>query len=177
MSKNLARMIALLTAFVLIVSLFACGEGNTTSTEDGALNKITNDSGAPIGYERRYHNDNGDITRLDVYDKDENYDHYILYEYDDNNHLIKETTYRADGIGDYGYEYTYDENGIMTEKLYFTMTKGSERTLYNEKGYAVERYTYDPEDRLIKHELCVNGIWQDAPVEETAASEAETHTE
>lgn len=173
-SRVLSRIVALLTGIVLIASLCACGEGgDATKDEDGALTKISSDGGNVIGYERKYHNDRGDITRLDVYDKDENYDHYVIYEYDDAHRLVKETTYRADGIGDYYYTYEYDENGVLTEKGYFTQMNGATRTLYDAKGYATEKFTYDSDSKLVKHEVNKNGKWEDAPLEDADKSATE----
>ncbi len=176
--RLISRMIALLIAVSLISLLCACGEGGTaTKDEDGVMKKITSDGGNVIGFERRYHNDNGDITRLDVYDKNENYDHYVLYEYDDEHRLIKESNYRADGIGDYYYTYTYDDKGVLTEKGYFTMMNGATRTLYNAQGYAYEKYTYNSDNKLVKHEVTVNGVWKDAPLEEASEAPTQAQTE
>ena len=65
---------------------------------DGDMTPVKDDSGNITGYERRYHNDNGDITRWDIYDADQVYQSYVLYEYDNHNRLISEITYLANGI-------------------------------------------------------------------------------
>lgn len=174
--NSITRIASLLITVLMILSLCACGEGGSaTEDEEGKLNKITTDGGNVIGYERKYFNDNGDISRLDVYDKNEKYDHYILYEYDEKNRLVKETTYRADGIGEYYYTYTYNDKDAMVEKGYYTMMDGATRTLYDDKGYAIEKYTYNSDNKLAKHEVNENGIWKDAPLEE--ATEAATVSE
>lgn len=174
MSRRITAAVACVLCLLMVFSLSSCKKGDTQSTEDGVLIKITDDSGNIISYERRYHNDHGDMSRLDVYDKDEVYDHYIIYEYDDDYHLIKETTYRADGIGDHYYEYTYDDDGNLAEKDYVTMSDGAERIIYNPNGSAKERFVYDANDTLIKHEVCENGIWKAASLEEpTEETEAE----
>ena len=73
------RIITLLSVCLLFSFLLtACG---SESVIDGEMTPVKDDSGNITGYERKYHNDNGDITRWDVYDADEKYDHYILYEY------------------------------------------------------------------------------------------------
>jgi len=175
MSRRIITAVVCILCVLTAFSLSSCKKGDAQqSTEDGVLIKITSDNGDIIGYERRYHNDHGDMSRLDVYDKDEVYDHYIVYEYDDDYRIIKETTYKADGIGDHYYEYTYDDDGNLKEKGYFTMSDGAERTLYNPDGSAKERYAYDANDTLILHEVCENGIWKSAPLEEpTDSTEAE----
>ncbi len=178
MKKSFSRIITLLLCAVVIISLASCGnKGDTWSTEDGAMNKVTDNKGGVIGYERRYHNENGDITRLDVYDENEVYDHYIVYEYDDDHRLVKETTYRADGIGDHYYEYTYYDDGTLKEKDYLTMSDGSERILYNPDGTAKERFVYDASDNLTKHEICENGVWKSAPLEEPSEAATEDKKE
>ena len=175
--NSITRIASLLITALMLFSLCACGgSGSSTKDEEGKLNKITTDGGNVIGYDRKYFNDNGDISRLDVYDKDENYDHYILYEYDEQNRLVKETTYRADGIGQHYYTYVYNDKGVMTEKGYYTMMNGATRTLYDDKGYAIERYSYNNDNKLAKHEVIENGVWKDAPLEEpTEASTDAKH--
>ena len=156
------RAIALIVSVLILCALLcACGQskGDTTSTEDGALVPITRDSGDILGYERYYHDSNGNLTRVDSYDSKEVYDHYLIMEYDSENRLIKESRYKADGLGDFYYTYTYDDDGNMTEKGYYTMHDGATRTLYDEKGVEIERYTYDADDKLIKHEVKTDGNW------------------
>ena len=129
------------------------------------------EAGNQIGYERRYHNDNGDITGLDVYDNDQVYDHFVLYEYDDSNRLTKETTYRADGIGEFYYTYEYYDGGQISKKGYYTATNGAEITLFDEKGNETERFIYDETDTLIKHEVYENGRWEESSEEATVSAE------
>ena len=53
------------------------------------------------------------------------------------------------------------------------MSDGAERTLYNPDGSAKELFAYDANDTLIRHEVCENGIWKSAFLEEPTDS-AET---
>ena len=150
-----------LTAFLsfCLISLFlftACSK-----PADGAYVPIKDESGNITGYERKYHNDNGDVTRWDVYDASEQYDHYVLYEYDSNGRLGKETYYLANGIGEYYYAYSYDEEGNLAEKDYCSAKDGSERVLYKD-GVESERLTYDNNDQLIKYEVYQNDTWTEA---------------
>ena len=142
----------------MLLSLYSCA---SDTAADGDYVPIKDDNGAITGYERKYHNDNGDITRWDVYDAQEQYDHYVLYEYDSENRLVKETYYLASGIGEYYYAYSYDENGELAEKDYCTAKDGSERILY-ENGAEAKRLTFDYNDELIKYEEYRNGSWVEA---------------
>ena len=167
------RYISAAGLFLLLIMLFSlCGcSDNADQSAEGVLTEVKDGSGNITGYERRYHNDNGDITRLDVYDADEVYEYFVLYEYDDSNRLIQETRYRADGIGEYYYTYEYDDDGNITEKGYFSATDGAELTLYDAEGNETERYIYDNTDTLTKHEVLENGQWVEAS--EEAADETE----
>lgn len=149
------RLIAL--CCVLLSALFlltACGK----EPVDGDLTPVKDENGTITGYERKYHNDTGGVTRWDVYDADQQYDHYVLYEYDSSDRLTKETYYQADGIGVYYYEYSYDENGKLAEEDYASAKNGSTRTLYN-NGEENIRYTYDEKDELVKYEEYIGGTW------------------
>ena len=86
------RFIPLILCLAFVLLFSACG---APADVDGAMTPIKDENGAVTGYERKYHNDNGDVTRWDVYDASEQYDHYVLYEYDSNGRLGKETYYRA----------------------------------------------------------------------------------
>lgn len=162
-------------AFILSVSMlcaivFAACTGETSA--DGEYTAVKDDSGAVTGYERKYHNDNGDITRWDVYTAQEEYDHYILYEYDSNDRLAKETYYHANGIGEYYYAYSYDEDGNLAEKDYCTAKDGSERVLYQD-GVESQRFTYDYNDDMIKYEEYQNGAWVEAELETESTDASE----
>lgn len=155
MMRKIALLLCVCLSFLMLLT--ACGD-NAAST-DGAYTAVKNDDGEIVGYERKYHNDNGDITRWDVYDAQEQYDHYTLYEYDSNGRLGKETYYRADGIGVYYYAYSYTEEGVLAEKDYASTKEGSSRTLFDADGKESARYTYDINDTLIKYEEYVNDQW------------------
>lgn len=165
------RLIAAVCICLVCLSLFSACSDNAPETENGKLIELKDDSGAVTGYERRYYNDNGDVTRVDVYDTEDVYQSFIIYDYDDAYRLIQETHYRADGIGEYYYDYTYDDDGNMIEKGYFTMKDGAEVTLYDTDGNETERYTYDSDDSLSKHEVMVDGKWVEATEAETEATE------
>ena len=150
--------------------LTACGK-----KADGELTPVKDENGATAGYERKYHNDNGDVTRWDVYDASEQYDHYVLYEYDSNGRLGKETYYRADGIGVYYNAYSYTEDGVIAEMDYASAKEGSTRTLYDEEGKESKRMTYDINDELVKYEEFADGDWVEKPLptESTDPTEAD----
>lgn len=123
------------------------------------MEPLKDENGAVTGYERKYHNDNGDVTRWDVYDANQQYDHYVLYEYDSNNRLAKETYYQASGIGVYYYAYSYNDSGKIAEEDFVSVKEGSTRTLYDADGHEEKRYTYDRDDQLIKYEVYQNDTW------------------
>lgn len=155
------RLIPLIVCLCLLSVLLCACEGEPAPPADGALTPVTDDTGNITGYERKYHNDSGDITRWDRYDENEQYIEYVLYEYDSSGRLAQETTYAADGIGQFYYAYSYDEDGNLAEKDYCTMKEGSERTLYV-NGAESERLTFDKYDVLIKYEVSQNGAWVEA---------------
>lgn len=149
------RIIALCCVVLSALFLFcACQK----EVADGDLTPVKDENGTITGYERKYHNDNGGVTRWDVYDAQQQYDHYILYEYDSNDRMAKETYYQADGIGVYYYAYSYDEEGKLAEEDYVSAKNGSTRTLYT-NGEESIRYTYDAGDELVKYEEYVDGTW------------------
>lgn len=166
----LCRRIAVLLLPLLLCLLCACNSADAQPSEDGAITEVRNERGVITGYERRYHNTEGDISRLDVYDADKNYDHFVLYDYDENRRLLQETTYKANGIGDFYYTYTYDDNGNMLEKGHYTAYEGAQRYLYDTDGNEVERYYYDSDDVLYLHEVFQNGAWQEVEIDLTEVS-------
>lgn len=166
MMKRIIAILCLCMCCVLVLT--ACGE-----KPDGSMEPVKDENGNITGYERKYHNDNGDITRWDVYDADEQYDHYTLYEYDSNNRLGKETCYDASGFGKYYYAYSYDDSGTLAEMDYVSAKDGSSRTLYDSDGNESERFTYDNNDQLVKYEVYQNDTW----VESELPTEAETESE
>lgn len=157
-------LLILCVCLIAAAALSACGGSSTSATEapDGAMTPVEDEAGNTVGYERKYHNDNGDITRWDVYDADEQYDHYILYEYDSGDRLAKETYYQANGIGAYYYAYSYTADGVLAEKDYVNAKEGSTRTLCDENGDETQRFTYDRDDQLIRYEVFENGAWTES---------------
>lgn len=150
------------TLSVLLIGIIFCScsdKGSESSTENGVLTEVKDDNGNLTGYERRYTNDNGDITRWDVYDADQTYLYYVLYEYDENNRLLSETKYKAEGFAEYRYVYTYDDKGNLSEKAYELPHGEAEVHRYNADGEEIERLYYDTEEKLIKREVLENGKW------------------
>ena len=163
-------MMRKLGAILCIFALCACFLSACGKKADGEMEPVKDENGAVTGYERKYHNDNGDITRWDVYDVNQQYDHYVLYEYDSHNRLAKETYYMANGIGVYYYAYSYNESGKLAEQDFVSAKGDSTRTIYDADGHEKERYTYDKTDKMTKFEVYQNDTW----VESEPPTEAET---
>lgn len=147
---------------VLLIGILLCScsdKGSTSSTENGVLTEVKDENGNLTGYERRFTNDNGDITRWDVYDADQTYLYYVLYEYDENTRLQTETKYKAEGFAEYRYVYTYDDEGNLSEIAYELPHGEAEVYRYNADGEEIERLYYDTEEKLIKREALENGKW------------------
>lgn len=170
------KIVLLVSALLICLVLCSCGENESKQAPtipNGELVPVTNDSGDILAYERRYLDDNGNVTRWDIYNADQEYQRYMLYEYNSNGKLTKESSYRADGIGEYYYTYEYDENGTLREKGYFTQSEGATRTLYDVNGFEVERYVYDKADNLTSHTVKENGKWINVTEPEATEAEAE----
>ena len=141
-------------------ALCSCGQGgDTKSTESGVMTEIKDDDGNVTGYERRYQNAHGDISRWDVYDADQNYLYYVLYDYDDHYRLLSETKYQANGFAEDRYVYSYDDNGNLTEKAYELPHGEAEVHRYNADGEEIERLYYGTDEKLSKREKLENGKW------------------
>jgi len=153
--RVLTVIAAILSAVMLSAVLAACSE----ETVNGAMTEVKNDKGVLTGYERRYHNDHGDITRLDVYDTEKEYKSFVLYEYDDEYRLFTETYYKADGIATSRIVYTYDDDGKLYEKAYEYPHGESNVERYDKEGENVEKLYYDTDGKLIKHETLKDGKW------------------
>ena len=160
MRKVLISAVCLVLLVFVSLSMCACdSSGDQKPTENGVLTEIKDDDGNVTGYERRYVNDNGDITRWDVYDENETYQYYVLYEYDDNNRLSAETRYKAEGFAEYRYTYAYDDEGNLIEKAYELPHGEAEVYRYNTDGEEVERLYYGTDEKLTKREVLENGKW------------------
>lgn len=152
--RKLIAISAVLLAFCLLFS--SC---SSSETDNGGMKEIKDDSGKLTGYERRSYNDNGDVTRLDVYDENQTYLYYELYEYDDNNRLSSQTRYKAEGFAEYRYVYTYDDDGNLTEKAYELPHGEAEVYRYDSDGNETERLYYDTDEKLLKREVLEKGKW------------------
>ena len=135
------------------------------------MTAVKDDADNIVGYERRYHNDNGDITRLDRYDADQSYQSYVLYTYDDDGRLYTETTYAANGIGQSSIVYTYDDDGRLSQKAY-EYPHSATVELYGSDGNVIEKQYYDNNNRLSYREVMEDGAWvryepTEPPTEET----------
>ena len=156
---------ALIIAVLALLIVFSACEMNedktdaTEPTEDGIMTEIEDDDGNVTGYERRYHNDYGDITRLDVYDEDQTYLYFVLYDYYDDHKLYTETRYKAEGFAEYRYVYTYDDDGNLTEKAYELPHGEAELYRYDADGNEIERLYYGTDEQLVKREVLEDGEW------------------
>ncbi len=158
--KRPIGLILLLSLLLSAVFLTACSsEHQQQSTENGAMTEIKDDNGNLTGYERRFYDDNGNVTRLDVFDENQTYLHYDLYEYDESNRLYTETRYSAEGFGEYRYVYTYDDDGNLTEKAYELSNGEAQVFRYDPDGTEKERLYYDFDEHLVKREVFENGKW------------------
>ena len=160
MRKSLISAVCFLLLMLMTLSLCACdSNGDQKPTENGIMTEVRDDNGELTGYERRYTNDNGDITRWDVYDAEQTYLYFVLYEYDENNRLSSETKYKAEGFAVDRYVYTYDDRGNLTEKAYETPHGEAEVYRYDAKGNETERLYYGTDEKLYKREVLENGSW------------------
>ena len=123
------------------------------------MTAVTDDSGNVTGYERRYHNENGDISRLDRYDINKEYLSFALYEYDDNGRLFSETEYQANGIAESRTVYSYDDDGILSERAYELPNGEATVERYDADGNVVEKLCYDSDEKLFRREVLENGEW------------------
>lgn len=160
MRKRLISAACFILLLFVLTSLFACSsKGDDKPTENGALTEVKDDDGNLTGFERRYTNENGDVTRWDVYDENQTYLYYVIYEYDDNARLSSETRYKAEGFAEYRYVYTYDDKGNLIEKAYELPHGEAEVTRYDADGNEIERLYYDTSEKLTKREVLENGKW------------------
>ena len=148
----------------------------TTFTYDEKNNlteQIDYDSSGNITMTRTYsYNDKGLLQKetqngyQDYYGEPTLYKGYTLYEYDDNDRLVKSTNYNSSGQKLYDWITTYDDNGNRTSLLQY-LSSGQEYLgwcyTYDENGnlteckyrlesQEIERYiyTYDEAGQLIK---------------------------
>ena len=144
----------------ICILLCSCSSGDTEPTADGAMTAVTDSSGNVTGYERRYHNTDGNISRLDVYDADQEYLSFVLYEYYDDGSLYTETTYAADGIAQSRLIYIYDDDGALYQKAYELPNGEATVETFDKDGNVVERQYYDTDEKLYKREALEDGEWK-----------------
>ena len=162
--------LVLMLCLCAVLPLFACSD-NGSNTADGAMTALKDDSGAVTGYERRYHNTDGQLSRLDMYDADQTYLNYVLYEYDDNGRLYTETAYRADGIAESRNIYTYDDDGNLSEKSVELPHGEATVYRYDASGKEIERLYYDKDEQLYLREALNNGVWESYDADGNAVEE------
>ena len=169
------RVLICLLLCAVAASLCACGaesEKSSAPTEDGVLTAVRNESGEITGYERRYHNDDGNITRLDSYDADQNYLTFVLFTYDDAGRLYTETFYVADGFAESRNIYTYDDDGRLSEKAIEYPHGEATVEHYDANGSVYERLYYGTDEQLSYSEKLENGAWVRYEPTEPASTDA-----
>lgn len=171
MRRVVSASLVIFFVFLSVIIFCSCNSASTSATEDGVMTEVFDEESNLTGYERVYHNSNGDISRVDRYTVDKVYENYTIYEYDDDDRLIQETTYAADGLGLYYYTYEYDDSNNVIEKGCYTASDGFEIHLYDADGTETERYYYGKNDELVKHEVFVDGAWSEAAVDDEIDSD------
>ena len=160
------KLLAFLLALCCVGFMFcSCGSGDTSPTSDGEMTAVTDEKGNITGYERRYHNADGLLSRLDVYDADKVYLSFTLYEYDDEGRLSTETEYAADGIAKSRYVYTYSDDGKLSEKAFELPSGEAEVIRYDADGEEAEKLYYDSDGKLYRSETLTDNGWVSSPSE------------
>lgn len=73
----------------------------------------------------------GNISEMQVYQKNDTPDYRVVFGYDENNNMISDTDYNADGTIAENIEYTYDAKGCVVQQLN-----------YEAEGKMDSRFTY-----------------------------------
>ena len=123
------KLIALAVSAILLLSLTACGGGNTSGTTQNQQTSPAQVKKVPV--------------RSELYDKEGNILADISYEYDAENRVISNTTSWNHGFssGSETDTYTYSADGYVTSKT----------TSYSDSDYAsVRYYEYDLDGNLVK---------------------------
>lgn len=144
------------------MALSACSSSEDDTAEptvDGAMTPVTDAGGQVTGYERRFHNDVGAITRLDVYDADQVYQSFVLYAYDDKGLMTSETYYRADGIAERRIAYTYDDSGTLYEKALELPNGEATVERLDAQGNVIEKQYFGTDEQLAYREVLEDGEW------------------
>lgn len=165
--KKILSFLLIAVCLCVSVLLCSCSSKEVEPTVDGAMTAVTDSEGNLMGYERRYHNTNGDISRLDVYDRDQTYLSFVLYGYDDNDRLSTETYYLANGIAQSRKVYSYDDDGKLSEKAFELPNGEATVERYDADGTCIEKLYYGADEMLSYREVLENGEWIVYPAEET----------
>lgn len=160
-------VVALLILLFISLMLSACGAEGSDSDVNGAMVAMKDDNGTITGYERRYLDDDGNITRWDRYDADQVYQSFVLYEYYDDGKLYTETYYRADGIAESRTAYVYDDDGHLYEKSYEYPHGDALTERYDADGELIEKFYYDENEQLSQHDVLENGTWVSYDADDT----------
>ena len=144
---------------ITAVILTSCGKEDPVTEANGAMVEVKDDNGNLTGYERRYLNSDGLLSRLDQYDVNQEYQSFVLYEYYDDGLLFTETFYRADGIAESRTAYTYDDNGKLYEKSYEYPHGDALTERYDADGNIIEKFHYGEDEQLYQHDVLEDGKW------------------
>lgn len=161
----------------ICLCMLLCACGAESGDDSGRMIPVKDSSGAVTGYERRFVNSDGNVTRLDVFDADEVYLYYVMYEYDDQNRLYSETAYEASGFARDRYIYTYSDDGSLYEKAYELPNGEATVERYDKDGAVIEKLYYGTDEQLYKREALENGEWTTYEGDALIAQEAADQTE
>lgn len=167
MKKSIISVILILCVLISVL-LCACDGSTEATAADGALTAVVDGEGNVTGYERRFHNSFGGITRLDIYDRDQAYLSFVLYNYDDNHRLYTETYYLANGIAQSRTVYDYYDDGSLFEKAYELPNGEATVECYDRNGNLYEKQYYDRNEQLTHREVLEDGVWNTYYPEEDA---------
>ena len=160
-STMMKKIIAALAVCICLAVIFcSCSSDSAEPTEDGAMTAVTDADGNVSGYERRYHNADGNLSRLDIYDPNQQYLSFVLYGYDDEGRLTTETYYLANGIAQSRTVYSYDDSGKLSEKAYEYPTGEATVERYDADGNVIEKLYYGKDEKLSYREVLEDGEWK-----------------
>ena len=154
------RAAAAVICVLLLCCFTACNSDSASQAANGAMTEVKDDGGNLTGYERRYVDDEGRITRWDRYDANGEYQSFVLYQYNDEGLLYTETFYRADGIAESRIVYEYDDDGVLSAKSYEYPHGDALTDRYNADGEIVEKLYYGEDEQLYRHDVLEDGVWK-----------------
>ena len=173
----MSRRLIVIICVCLVCAVMLCSCSSSDTDKDGVKVPVYADDGTLTGYERSFHNDKGQLSRLDQFSADDEYTGFILYDYDSDGRIFQETTYGPDGIGKFFYNYEYDDEGRYYRVSYVTMNDGYTVTWYKD-GEENEIYNYASDGTVLSHKALSNGEWIDATEEPLVpASQPQTAAE